>query len=350
MGLISLMIILPLLTGVGLFIVKSDKVRSLVVTLMVAALAAGALALAVHYFPGDQTVFPVSGHAASMTMMGLELAMALFIIVVGLRSKRPLIALLALVQTALLVWFEFANEGHLEVTRNLMVDKFSIIMALIISLVGGAICFYATDYMKEFHEQHHPEVKDRRPLFFGLLLIFMGAMFGVVFSNNLLWLFFFWEITTLCSFLLIGYKGDEVSRNNSLRALVLNLIGGLAFAVGIVLFHKQTGKIELDLLVANHSPAILGAVALLCVAGLTKSAQLPFSSWLLGAMVAPTPVSALLHSAAMVKAGVYLIIRLAPVLQGTTTGLVVAMVGSVTFLIGSFAAIGASDAKKVLAH
>jgi ech hydrogenase subunit A len=94
----------------------------------------------------------------------------------------------------------------------------------------------------------------------------------------------------------------------------------------------------------------LGPAALLCFAGITKSAQLPFSSWLLGAMVAPTPVSALLHSSTMVKAGVYLIVRLAPVLSGTAPGIVVALVGGITFLVGSFAAISASDAKKVLAH
>jgi ech hydrogenase subunit A len=95
---------------------------------------------------------------------------------------------------------------------------------------------------------------------------------------------------------------------------------------------------------------VLGPAALLCFAGITKSAQLPFSSWLLGAMVAPTPVSALLHSSTMVKAGVYLIVRLAPVLSGTAPGIVVALVGGITFLVGSFAAISASDAKKVLAH
>jgi ech hydrogenase subunit A len=283
-------------------------------------------------------------------MMVLELAMAIFIVVVGVRSRRPLIVFLALAQTGLLLWFELTHGGRLEVSRNLMLDKFSIIMALIISLVGGAICFYAIGYMREFHEVYHPEMRDRRPLFFGLLLIFLGAMFGVVFSNNLLWLYFFWEVTTLCSFLLIGYKQDETSRNNALRALVMNLGGGLAFAAGIVLCYERSGKIELDILVAGHSAALLAPAALLCLAGLTKSAQYPFASWLLGAMVAPTPVSALLHSAAMVKAGVYLIMRMAPALQNTTIGLMVALVGSITFMVGSFAAIGASDAKKVLAH
>jgi ech hydrogenase subunit A len=192
-------------------------------------------------------------------------------------------------------------------------------------------------------------VADRRPLFFGLLFVFMGAMFGLIFANNLMWLFFFWEITTLCSFLLIGYTRTDEARQNELRALVMNLAGGLAFAVAIVWFYRQTGSIELQALIAAKPSVVLVPAALLCFAGITKSAQLPFSSWLLGAMVAPTPVSALLHSSTMVKAGVYLVLRLAPVVTGTTVGLMVALVGSITFVVGSLAAITTSDAKKVLA-
>jgi ech hydrogenase subunit A len=222
-------------------------------------------------------------------------------------------------------------------------------MALINGIVGGGICLYALGYMREYHEVAHREVADRRPLFFGLLFIFMGAMFGIIFANNLVWLFLFWEITTLCSFLLIGYTQTEEARQNALRALVMNLAGGLAFALAIVWFHRQSGSIELQALITSkHSLALLPA-ALLCFAGITKSAQLPFCSWLLGAMVAPTPVSALLHSSTMVKAGVYLVLRMAPVITGTTVGLMVAMVGAVTFLVGSLAAITTSDAKKVLA-
>ena len=186
-----------------------------------------------------------------------------------------------------------------------------LVFAIIVASVG---CLYAIDYMQEFHVTHHPELRDGRRGFFAVLFLFLGAMFGLVFSNTLLWVYFFWEITSLCSFWLIGYKGTEEARRNAFRALLMNLAGGLAFA------------------------------------GLTKSAQLPFSSWLLGAMVAPTPVSALLHSSTMVNAGVYLVLRVAPVLQGTVAGVLVALVGALTFLIASLAAISASDAKKVLAY
>jgi ech hydrogenase subunit A len=178
----------------------------------------------------------------------------------------------------------------------------------------------------------------------------MGAMFGLVFADDLPWLFFFWEITTLCSFLLIGYTQTQEARRNALRALVMNLAGGLSFALAIVWLHRQTHNLSLQTLVhSGHAAAVLLPAALLCFAGVTKAAQCPFSSWLLGAMVAPTPVSALLHSSTMVKAGVYLVLRMAPAITGTTVGLMVALVGGVTFLIGSLAAITTSEAKRVLA-
>jgi ech hydrogenase subunit A len=235
------------------------------------------------------------------------------------------------------------------VAQNLFVDKFSVIMALINGIVGGGICIYALGYMREYHEVAHRDVRDRRPLFFALLFIFMGAMFGLIFANNLVWLFLFWEITTLCSFLLIGYTQTDEAKRNALRALVMNLAGGLAFALAIVWFYRQAGSIELQTLIASKQSLVLLPAALLCFAGITKSAQLPFSSWLLGAMVAPTPVSALLHSSTMVKAGVYLVLRMAPVVKDTNVGLMVALVGGVTFVVGSLVAITTSEAKQVLA-
>jgi ech hydrogenase subunit A len=204
--------------------------------------------------------------------------------------------------------------------------------------------------MKFFHE-HHPEMPDRRPWFFAVMFVFIAAMFGLVFSNNLLWVYFFWEVTTLCSFLLIGYTKTEEATNNAFLALWMNLLGGIAFAVAIVyLAMFGNGIMGLDELLASGKIIALIPAALIGFAGLTKAAQLPFSSWLVGAMVAPTPVSALLHSSTMVKAGVYIIVRLAPIFQSTFTGYMLAMVGALTFLIASGIAISQSNAKRVLAY
>src|SRR5208282_1303477 len=348
-ALVPAMILGPIATGLGLLWLKADQLRKILVGGMTLLVCLCVLALAVLPTPGLAEGLPLDHHWLSAAMLAIEGAMAVYVIYVGLRARRPLIVALMLVQAGLMGWLEWAHGSELEAAHDFLVDKFSVLMALINGLVGGGICLYALGYMREYHEVAHPEVADRRPLFFALLFIFMGAMFGLIFVNNLLWLFLFWEITTLCSFLLIGYTQTEEARNNALRALVMNLAGGLAFALAIVWFQRQSGSIELQALIASkHSLALLPA-ALLCFAGITKSAQLPFSSWLLGAMVAPTPVSALLHSSTMVKAGVYLVLRMAPVIAGTKVGYLVALVGAVTFLAGSLAAITTSDAKKVLA-
>jgi ech hydrogenase subunit A len=343
--------------------VRADFLRRILVGAATLAVCCGTIALVSLRSPLTIGELPVDHHLINTAMLVVELVMGLYIVYVGARAGHWIIVLLMVAQAGLMGWFEFTQGSHLEASANFFVDKLAVIMALINGLVGGGICLYALGYMRGYHGEKseirgedvekgsgHPEVKDRRPMFFSLLFVFMGAMFGLIFANNLLWLFLFWEITTLCSFLLIGYTQTTEARRNALRALAMNLAGGLAFALGIVWFHHKAGSIELQqLILSGHTLALLPA-ALLCFAGITKSAQLPFSSWLLGAMVAPTPVSALLHSSTMVKAGVYLVLRLAPVVSGTIAGTTIALVGAVTFVIGSLAAITTSDAKKVLAY
>ena len=222
-------------------------------------------------------------------------------------------------------------------------------MALIIGVIGGLICIYALGYMREY-QAHHAEISDRRPLFFFLLFIFLGAMFGLVFANSLVWMAVAWEVTTLCSFLLIGYTRTPEAINNAFRALTINLVGGLAFTLAILYLAHGGQSLAMSDLLHSSQALVLLPLALLSLAGLTKSAQLPFSSWLVGAMVAPTPTSALLHSSTMVKAGVYLMIRLAPLLRGCGVGYLVALTGALTFLLAAFIAVSQSNAKKVLAY
>src|SRR5208337_4473721 len=196
--------------------------------------------------------------------------------------------------------------------------------------------------------------KSRQSRFLFWLVLFLGAMNGLVFANNLVWLYFFWEVTTLCCFMLISHDKTQIALENASRALWMNATGGTAFILAIIyLYATQGGASALS--VQNiigggiHSAAMVLPVALLCFTGCTKAAQMPFQSWLLGAMVAPTPVSALLHSSTMVKAGVYLVLRMAPLVAGTKVGMMVALVGAVTFVVGSLAAITTSEAKRVLA-
>ena len=226
-------------------------------------------------------------------------------------------------------------------------------MILIIGIIGSLITVYALGYMKDF-QHHHSDQPDRRPWFFFVMFIFLGAMVGLVTSNNMIWMYFFWEITSLSSFWLIGFTRTKEATNNAFRALIMNLLGGLSFAVGIVILGTVFGTIELDtmLMVGSvYGEIVAIPAAFFAFAGITKAAQMPFNSWLLGAMVAPTPTSALLHSSTMVKAGVFMIIKLSPVLgMGNFAGIMTMMVGGITFLMASFAAISQSNAKRVLAY
>lgn len=349
-GLLSLLVVVPFVFGLILLVTKSNMVRRPIVFVGVAATVIGSVVLSLPFVPESVTRLPVSPEAIDKAMLTVECLISLYLVALSFRIRRPLVAVLALAQAALLLPLELGGTHKAEVANYLVFDQFSVVLMLIIGVVGGLICLYSLDYMQEFHVTHHPGMPDKRPSFFATLFIFLGAMFGLVFSNNLLWVFFFWEITTLCSFWLIGYKGNDESKANAYRALLMNLAGGLAFAAGLFWLIVHGQPVEIDRLVASRPALVLLPAVLMAFAGLTKSAQMPFSSWLLGAMVAPTPVSALLHSSTMVNAGVYLILRLSPVLQGTLAGVLIALVGAVTFLVTAVAAIGAHDAKKVLAY
>ena len=156
-----------------------------------------------------------------------------FILYLGIRHRKSLTVVLILLQACLLLFFELRFSGNVHIENNLFLDQFSIIMALIVGIIGSLICVYSVGYMEIYHH-HHKEIRDRQNLFFGILFIFLSAMFGLVFSNNLIWVFFFWEITTICSFLLIGYSQTEEATNNSFLALWMNLLGGVAFIAAII--------------------------------------------------------------------------------------------------------------------
>ena len=272
-----------------------------------------------------------------------ELVLMGLIILLSIRHRKYPIILLSAGQTLLVAWSELTDP--VSPAAHMRVDGLAMLLCIIAAFVGGFICIYAVGYMKAYH-QHHEDYIDRSGFFFSMLFLFLAAMFGLVLSENLVWMYFFWEITSVVSFLLIGYTRTEEAVNNSFRALWMNLLGGFGFAVAIAYAAAVNDTVQLTQVVASGAAI---PVVLLAFAALTKSAQMPFSSWLLGAMVAPTPSSALLHSATMVKAGVYLLIRLAPALAGTLSGVMVSFIGGFTFIVCSMMAIAQNDGKKVLA-
>ncbi|MBP1749362.1 MAG: ech hydrogenase subunit [Deltaproteobacteria bacterium] len=305
--------------------------------------------LLVTYLDKGPAFFQLESHVINIFMLAIEVFIAGFIVYISIRAKRYLPVLLVAVQSLIMLTFEFTSGSTMQIEHSLFVDKFSIIMALIVGIIGSAICLYAIGYIPEYHE-HHKEVKDRSRYFAFLLYLFLSAMFGIVFSNSLMWIYFFWEITTICSALLIGYRNDKQSVESSFRALNMNLLGGVVFAVGIVYLHNSTHVMELDKLLRLDQSIVLLPAVCIAFAGLVKAAQLPFSSWLTGAMVAPTPVSALLHSSTMVKAGVYIILRMSPVLENTAAAKMLMLIGGVSFLVTALIAISQNNAKKVLAY
>jgi ech hydrogenase subunit A len=312
-------------------------------------LSAVALAPAVPFRLAADSLFGLNLHRVVQAADALLLLIVLYY---GLKHRRLLIIGLALAQLALVSWLEFFMVKGPLPTERILCDHLSLLMVLIISIVGSIICFQAIPYMHN-HEHHYHTPKTRQPRFFFVMLLFLGGMNGLVLFNDLTFVYFFFEITTVCSFLLIGHDRTTIATQNALRALWMNSIGGTAFVLGIIAAYRETGSLQLQTILSaggGGSGVYLLALALLCLAAFVKSAQFPFQSWLLGAMVAPTPVSALLHSSTMVKVGVYLVLRLAPGFTGTLLSDSVAVFGAFSFLAGAALAVGQSNGKKVLAY
>ena len=354
MAFIGFLILFPLLAAVALFCVRNNEARNVIVVASAAVIAVASVIFVVSNLGAGFTPFEFSSEALDFVCAGISTAIVAIILAFSWKYKNVLAAVLACVQLVAVLALEFAFPLEIEVPYGLYFDSLSLLMTFIIGVVGSGICVYAIGYMEDFQTHQLEGEADRRPLFFGLMFLFLSAMFVIVFSNNMEWLFTGWEITTLCSFLLIGFTRTPEAITNAFRQIVMNLAGGIGFVVALYCCAFMVGTFSFyDFLVIGcQNPAIAAAaVTALAFAGITKAAQMPFHTWLLGAMVAPTPTSALLHSSTMVKAGVFLLVKLAPIFMVCPVpSLMVIMVGAITFLLCSFMAISQSNAKRVLAY
>ena len=347
---LALVILLPLMAALGCYFLRVSAIRSLIVLVTGICIAATSLALlgggSFTYSPG--TLLGVSWDSL-VTLADFSL---LFVILYyAFKLKNQLIKIFAVLQIIPLAVFELFIVDHAVEVPAFYADSLALIMVAVISIIGSLICFFAIPYMKE-HEEHLHLVNSRQPRFFFYLVLFLGAMNGLVLSNNILWLYFFFEVTTFCSFMLIGHDDTEIAVKNATRALWMNALGGVAFVFGMIWAYTEVGSLSLQTII-NAGPMgglMIVPLGLLCLAGFTKAAQVPFQSWLLGAMVAPTPVSALLHSSTMVKAGVYIVLRLAPAYAGTFFSQGIALCGAFTFLSCAAIAVSQSNGKKILAY
>ncbi len=237
----------------------------------------------------------------------------------------------------------------LNINFTAYLDGLGLLFSLLITGIGALVVLYSIYYMK----------KDREALnnFYIYLLLFMGAMLGLVFSDNIFVLYTFWELTSISSFLLIAYWFERVSsRNSALKALLITVFGGLAMLAGVIMLAMMSGTYSIREMIGQvdiiqGEALFIPSMILILLGAFTKSAQFPFSIWLPDAMEAPTPVSAYLHSATMVKAGIFLVAKLTPIYGGDGVWFwLVTMIGLITLLYGSLRAVRQTDLKALLAY
>jgi len=239
--------------------------------------------------------------------------------------------------------------GRKVVLFGLMLDPLSALMLAVITVIGFLVVLYSTEYLGPRNREHAAENGQSRYYFW--LLLFLAAMVGVALSPNLLQMFVFWEMTTLCSWALISYWQTERALRAGYKALILTHLGGLAFMVALVVMFVSVKSFDFAALAALRPGLQTAVFVLLLVAALAKSAQLPFYTWLPDAMEAPTPVSAYLHAAAMVKAGVYLMARVAvsnPAVPHAGP-VVMLVVSAATISVAVFLYLFQDDLKRLLA-
>src|SRR6476620_8686737 len=300
-----------------------------------------------------------------ITVLAVHFAVAAVAPFLFRRIGRNAFFALAAVPAGSFVWLAFQHDAvysdagsitevipwipGLQLELAFRMDALAWVMSLLVLGVGALVLVYCARYFKD---------KDDYLGGFGAqLLAFAGAMFGLVTADDLLLLFIFWELTTVLSYLLIGYARTRLSaRRSALQALVVTTAGGLAMLVGLIMLGSTAGTYRISAILQMApelvaGPAVAAAVVLVLVGAITKSALVPFHFWLPGAMAAPTPVSAYLHAAAMVKAGIYLVARLAPGFAGTAYWLPLVLgLGLATMLVGGYRALRQTDIKLILAY
>ncbi len=246
------------------------------------------------------------------------------------------------------VWLEMAWVPGMDITLTFLIDGLALLFGLLIAGIGVLVLVYAGEYLRG-----HPDL----PRFLAIITAFMMSMLGLVLADNLVTLFVFWELTSITSYLLIGFNHTDISaRKAALQGLFVTVAGGLALMAGVVMLGVAGESWSLAELTTRgdqlRSHALYTPMLICLLLGaFTKSAQFPFHFWLPNAMAAPTPVSAYLHSATMVKAGIYLMARLQPSLGGTDLWVVtLSLVGGVTMFTGAFLAVRHTNVKKLLAY
>lgn len=340
-----LLILIPLFSALLVYTIPFNRIKYLSV---LSLLFTSIISIKI-YFSNFIGILPQPSLNYSYLITISDVVLLILFIKIGLKSKDKTISLINFISLILFIFLELIHKK--EHIGFINIDSLTKLMLIIVNIIALFIFIHALPYMQE-HKKHFNLPKNSNNIFFSILLLFVSAMNGLVLTNHLLHFYFFFELTTLCSYLLIGHNNNQESKSNALLALRLNSLGGFFFLVGSISIYLIIPTLDINLLIkiAPKSSLFLLCLAYLLLAGMVKSAQLPFQQWLLGAMVAPTPTSALLHSSTMVKAGIYLLLRFSPIFAGTFFSTTLALWGGFTFVATALLAISQSNAKKVLAY
>lgn len=339
MEMVLALVLLPIIAAFLVLLFPLGRAQYIVSGAVLALLSGIAFAL-YNSFGTFTFHFP---HGINSLVVIADVVLLLFFFYQGKLFNHPKVMVLAAVQLVLYGYIEsIAPEAG---SAEIVVDQLSKFMFLIINGVGGIIVLYSVKYMED-----EPVSPLKKRLFVGGLLVFLSVMNLIVIVNSILLFFFLFEMTTLASYLLIAFRDDEVSRSNALKALWMNQIGGVVILLGALVAIIGFKTVMFDTVLHSSGGMILLAVALLSMAALVKGASIPFEGWLLGAMVAPTPVSAMLHSATMVKIAPYLILKLSPALAMSAVGGMISIIGSLVFVCASYLALSRSVLKEILGY
>ena len=348
------LLLFPLAVAAVLAVARNSAARRVIVYGSAIIIAAASVVFTIMHIGTHGEYFEFESEIVNVVCTLVDFVIGFIVLFLAWRYKKRMALVLAIIQIAITAVFVAGGwEALYPVQQGLYVDSLTVLMAAIIGVVGSGIGVYALGYMDDHHSAHEA-IKDRRARFFSLFFLFLSAMYLIVFSNNMIWMFTGWEVTTVCSFLLIGYDQNQISVTNAFRQIVMNMLGGIAFACALIYCGVVLQNFSfIDFISTGVMDPAIVAVPLVCLSlsGITKAAQMPFHTWLLGAMVAPTPTSALLHSSTMVKAGVFVLLKMAPVYAVSfIPSIMVILIGGLTFCLCSFLAISQSNAKRVLAY
>ena len=251
---LGFLILFPLVVAAVLLVVRNNQARKAIVGVSAAVIGVASIALVVAYLGAPWVSFEFHSPVVDYACSAVGVVVAAVILYHGVRHKNAWACILAAVQLVGSLVFEFVFAHGVPVAEGLYLDSLSLLMAFIIGVVGSGICVYALGYMEDF-QAHEPEgAKDRRPVFFALMFLFLSAMFLIVFSNNMAWMFCGWEVTTVCSFLLIGYTRTEEAVRNAFRQIVMNLAGGIGFLAALYVMAIQFGTLSFLEFPAHRRP------------------------------------------------------------------------------------------------